>query len=304
MWISLPGQQLRSRCPGDPRTAVTFQRPWGGSHHRSRGSCLPRVTDSAPQPPPPSGVALWLSCGPQIGQTHGRNLCVVLTPSPQRPLREALDRAEIPHGPRTGARRDPFCGKHRLALPHPPQHPGPSMGRYRRRLILTRACGGDQTHLGWTASRERQQTAGRQSGLSPGCALLPAALPGLEELGTSPGPQETCQGHLLSPDDPSPRSLCCPAPAECCRQLENLALLLPSERSLLSLVCAHTLRSHLSDSNRRAGGASSSGLGCWEAEAPGVNSSPAAESSARVFGQHAAYSTEKKPEANSTISRF
>lgn len=178
------------------------------------------------------------------------------------------------------------------------------MGRYRRRLILTRACGGDQTHLGWTASRERQQTAGRQSGLSPGCALLPAALPGLEELGTSPGPQETCQGHLLSPDDPSPRSLCCPAPAECCRQLENLALLLPSERSLLSLVCAHTLRSHLSDSNRRAGGASSSGLGCWEAEAPGVNSSPAAESSARVFGQHAAYSTEKKPEANSTISRF
>ena len=54
--------------------------------------------------------------------------------------------------------------------------------------------------------------AGKQSGLSPGCALLPAALPGLEELGTSPGPQEMCQGHLLYPDDPSPRSLCCPAP--------------------------------------------------------------------------------------------
>ena len=193
---------------------------------------------------------------------------MVLMPSPQRPLREALDRAESPHGPRTGARRDPCCGKHRLALPHPPQRPGPSMGRSRHRLSLTRARGGDQTHLGWTASRERQQTAGKQSGLSPGYALLPVALPGLEELGTSPGPQEMCQGHLLSPDDPSPRSLCCPAPAECCRQLENLALLLPSERSLLSLVCAHTLWSHLSDSNWRAGEASSSGLGCWEVGPP------------------------------------
>ena len=115
--------------------------------------------------------------------------------------------------------------------------------------------------------------AGKQSGLSPGCALLPAALPGLEVLGTSPGPQEMCQGHLLSPDDPSPRSLCCPAPAECCRQIENLALLLPSERSLLSLVCAHTLRSHLSDSNRRAE-ASSSGLGCWEVGPPGGEFQP------------------------------
>lgn len=109
------------------------------------------------------------------------------------------------------SQKGPVLQEAQAGSPPPLQHPDLCMGRPQRSLSPTRARRGDQTHLGRTVSRE----AADRPGGGPGSPQAVRSYLQLSQTSESWGPAQdprTCQGPLLSPDDRSPRSLCCPAP--------------------------------------------------------------------------------------------